>query len=72
MVMMRASRSRLIIMLIGGTALTQLLEEEIRRRSYLIWLKEGRPFGDELKHWQRAKAEIEAKAEARYEAYLFR
>ena len=52
--------------------MTQPPEEEIRRRSYLIWLQEGRPFGDELKHWQRAKAQIDAKKEAKYEAYLFR
>ncbi len=58
--------------LLECTVLTQLPEEEIRLRSYLIWQQEGRPFGDELKHWQRAKAQIEAKTEAKYEAYLFR
>jgi len=47
-------------------------EEEIRRRSYLIWQQEGRPFGRELKHWGRAKAELEARCEAQYEAFLSR
>jgi hypothetical protein len=48
-------------------------EEEIRLRSYLIWQQEGYPFGNELEHWDRAKAQIEAKREAAYrQACLFR
>ena len=48
-------------------------EEEIRLQSYLIWQQEGRSFGSELSHWQRAKAQIEAKREAAYQqACLFR
>lgn len=42
-------------------------KEEIRLRSYLIWQQEGCPIGDDLEHWQRAKAQIEAKREAAYQ-----
>jgi len=45
-------------------------EDELRFRSYLIWQQEGRPFGDELEHWRRAKAQMNAKNEAEYQAYL--
>ena len=47
-------------------------KEEIRLRSYLIWQQEGSPFGSELKHWQRATAQLEAEQEGEYQAYLFR
>ena len=48
------------------------LEDEIRLRSYMIWQQEGCPQGVELQNWLRAKAQIEAKTEAAYQAYLFR
>jgi hypothetical protein len=33
-------------------------EESIRRRSYAIWEREGRPEGKSLEHWLKAKAEL--------------
>jgi hypothetical protein len=48
-------------------------EEEISLQSYMIWQQEGCPIGDDLKHWLRAKAEIEAKrAAAHQQANYFR
>ncbi len=47
-------------------------EEEVRRRSYLIWKQSGCPFGDELKHWSRAKAQIEAKDDVAFQVARFR
>jgi hypothetical protein len=35
-------------------------EEAVRRRSYEIWLREGRPEGKAVEHWLRAKRELEA------------
>lgn len=35
-------------------------EEAVRRRSYEIWLQEGRPDGKAVEHWLRAKVELEA------------
>jgi hypothetical protein len=32
--------------------------DEIRMRSYLIWEREGRPFGRDVDHWLRAEAEL--------------
>jgi hypothetical protein len=58
--------------LLECTELPRTTEEDIRLRSYLIWQQEGCPLGDELKHWQRAKAQMEAKSEVEYQAYLFR
>jgi len=43
-------------------------EEEIRKRSYLIWEREGRPDGKAEEHWARAKAELEAEFEANWRA----
>jgi len=34
-------------------------EEAIRKRSYEIWQREGRPEGRALEHWLQAKAELE-------------
>jgi hypothetical protein len=39
-------------------------EEDIRVRSYLLWESAGRPDGQELEFWLRAKADLEA--EGRY------
>lgn len=33
-------------------------EERIRQRAYEIWEQEGRPHGDDLKHWMQAFKEI--------------
>lgn len=35
-------------------------EEAVRRRSYEIWIREGRPEGKALDHWVLAKRELEA------------
>jgi hypothetical protein len=32
---------------------------EIRERAYAIWEQEGRPTGEDMKHWLRAWQEIE-------------
>ena len=34
------------------------LEEEIRKRAYLIWEEEGRPHGRAVEHWMRARDEL--------------
>ncbi|WP_104668794.1 DUF2934 domain-containing protein [Ensifer adhaerens] len=34
-------------------------EERIRRRAHAIWENEGRPFGEEERHWEQARREIE-------------
>lgn len=36
--------------------------EEVQFRSYLIWEKEGRPFGRDQEHWFRAQAELAEEA----------
>ncbi len=41
-----------------------LPEDVIRLRSYLIWQREGCPYGGALDHWLRAKAELEAELHA--------
>lgn len=39
---------------------TDIPEETIRMRSYLIWKRAGCPQGNEAEHWRRAREEIEA------------
>ncbi len=39
-------------------------EDRIRQRAYEIWEREGRPHGEDLKHWLRAFQEIAASGEA--------
>jgi len=34
-------------------------EDRIRERAYQIWEEEGRPEGDQEKHWRRAEAEFQ-------------
>ncbi|MGE6784486.1 DUF2934 domain-containing protein [Ensifer adhaerens] len=34
--------------------------ERIRRRAYAIWESEGRPVGEDMRHWEQARREIEA------------
>jgi hypothetical protein len=43
-------------------------EEDIRKRSYLIWERDGRPEGKSEEHWLRAKAELDAEFEANWRA----
>lgn len=39
-------------------------DERIRKRAYAIWEEEGRPFGRDSEHWQRAHDEMKALSEA--------
>ena len=39
-------------------------EDRIRQRAYEIWEQEGRPDGEDLKHWLQAFQEIAANIEA--------
>ena len=34
-------------------------ELDIRKRAYAIWEQEGRPMGEDMKHWLQAWQEIE-------------
>ncbi|THK39355.1 DUF2934 domain-containing protein [Ensifer sp. MPMI2T] len=34
-------------------------EELIRRRAYAIWEREGRPEGQDLRHWEQASREMQ-------------
>ena len=43
-------------------------ENEIRKRSYHIWEREGRPDGRHLDHWLMAQAELDAEGKARTRA----
>jgi hypothetical protein len=38
-------------------------EDRIRQRAYEIWEREGRPHGEDLKHWLQAFQEIVASVE---------
>jgi hypothetical protein len=42
-------------------------EDAIRLKSYRIWQQEGCPFGDELRHWEQAKMQVQANSEAEYQ-----
>ena len=37
---------------------TQIAEESVRIAAYYIWEKEGRPYGEDLRHWYLAIAEL--------------
>jgi hypothetical protein len=39
-------------------------ERRIRERAYEIWVKEGRQHGRDAEHWEQARAEILAEADA--------
>lgn len=39
--------------------------DEVKRRAYLIWEEEGRPWGLEQEHWERARQEVAALAAAK-------
>ncbi len=44
------------------------IQDAIRKRSYLIWEREGRPEGRNLEHWLKAEAELRVEREARPKA----
>ncbi len=37
---------------------TDMAEESVRIAAYYIWEKEGRPYGEDLRHWYLAIAEL--------------
>jgi hypothetical protein len=37
---------------------TDIVEESVRTAAYYIWEKEGRPYGEDLRHWYLAIAEL--------------
>lgn len=39
-------------------------QDLIRKKAYAIWETEGRPHGQDERHWQQAEAEIETSAPA--------
>ena len=39
----------------GDATMDQEIERKVRERAYAIWEQEGRPDGQHLKHWERAK-----------------
>ncbi|MDR6670230.1 DUF2934 domain-containing protein [Rhizobium sp. 1399] len=39
-------------------------EDRIRQRAYEIWEREGRPDGEDMRHWLQAFQEIAASADA--------
>ncbi|QWW72108.1 DUF2934 domain-containing protein [Rhizobium sp. WYJ-E13] len=39
-------------------------EDRLRQRAYEIWEQEGRPHGEDMKHWLQAFQEIAASTEA--------
>ena len=43
-----------------------IAEDAIRKRSYLIWQREGCVEGNSREHWLRAKAELEAELQVSY------
>jgi hypothetical protein len=47
----------------GGTTMTDR-EDRIRQRAYEIWEQEGRPQGEDMRHWLQAFQEISASVDA--------
>jgi hypothetical protein len=43
---------------IGKESTTDIAEESVRTAAYYIWEKEGRPDGEDLRHWYLAIAEL--------------
>ena len=43
---------------IGKKSTTDIAEESVRIAAYYIWEKEGRPDGEDLRHWYLAIAEL--------------
>ena len=42
----------------GKESTTDIAEESVRIAAYYIWEKEGRPYGEDLRHWYLAIAEL--------------
>ena len=42
----------------GKGSTTEIAEESVRIAAYYIWEKEGRPDGEDLRHWYLAIAEL--------------
>ena len=42
----------------GSQTFTDVAEEPVKVAAYYIWEKEGRPDGDDLRHWYLAIAEL--------------
>ena len=42
----------------GRQGLTDMAEESVKVAAYYIWEKEGRPDGEDLRHWYLAIAEL--------------
>jgi len=38
--------------------MTDRNEDHVRERAYAIWEEEGRPDGEDLRHWSAAEAEL--------------
>jgi hypothetical protein len=47
----------------GGGSPSATREEEIRKRAYSLWEKEGRPEGQHRHHWTLAEHELDARGE---------
>jgi hypothetical protein len=41
------------------------LEDKIRARAHELWVRDGRPDGQHLAHWQQAEAELRGKTSPR-------
>ncbi|MGV4791698.1 DUF2934 domain-containing protein [Rhizobium sp. F40D2] len=50
----------------SGRAAAATREEEIRKRAYSLWEKEGRPEGQHRHHWTLAERELDARDEIDY------
>ncbi|MGO4483782.1 DUF2934 domain-containing protein [Rhizobium sp. 2TAF27] len=46
----------------NGRSPASIREEEIRKRAYFLWEKEGRPQGRHGHHWKLAEHELESEA----------
>ncbi|MBB3441842.1 DUF2934 domain-containing protein [Rhizobium sp. BK379] len=42
--------------------MTDRNEDSVRERAYAIWEEEGRPDGQDLRHWSDAEAELHGEA----------
>ncbi len=43
--------------------MTESVYERVKKRAYEIWEDEGRPWGRDMLHWERAHQEIAAEGE---------
>lgn len=44
--------------------MTESVYERVKKRAYELWEEEGRPWGRDMIHWERAHQEIAAGSEA--------